>query len=237
MKIIKLEDLTVSYEKKEVVKDVSIDICAGDYVCIVGDNGSGKSTLVESLLCLVPIKSGKVFFNDITKKDIGYLPQQTTLQYNFPASVNEVIMSGFLNNIGKKLFYSKANKQKAKDIIDELGIGKLINKAYNELSGGEKQRVLLARALCATTKVLILDEPVTGLDPNITKDFYKLILKLNQNKKITIIMVSHDIDMAINYANKILHIDNKVLFYGATEKYVECDICNDWLGDKCVSRN
>ena len=205
-------NLTVGYEKKAVVKDLSFTGNKGDYLCIVGENGAGKSTLVKSILGLIPIICGEIIFADgLTKKEIGYLPQQTAVQKDFPATVWEVVMSGFQNQCGLRPFYNQLEKQVAEDNLVKLGIQDLKKKCYRELSGGQQQRVLLARALCATRKMLLLDEPVTGLDPLATKEMYQLIQQLNQDG-ITIIMISHDVNSAIKYASHILYIDETPYF-------------------------
>lgn len=231
MALIYCEDLTMSYENSIVLKDINFEINEGDYICIVGENGSGKSTLIKGLLGIKAPKSGRIRFGDGVKQNqIGYVPQQTSIQKDFPASVFEVVLSGCLNKRGFKPFFSKKEKKIALDSMRKLGIEDLMKKSYADLSGGQQQRVLLSRALCATEKLLLLDEPVTGLDPVVTAEFYELIKKLNKENKITIIMVSHDITSATENANKILHIDGKVLFYGSTEEYRNSDVSNRFIG-------
>ncbi len=216
-------NITVGYEKKAVVKDLSFTVNKGDYLCIVGENGAGKSTLVKSILGLIPTICGEIIFADgLTKKEIGYLPQQTAVQKDFPATVWEVVMSGFQNQGGLRPFYKQLEKQVAEDNLVKLGIQDLKKKCYRELSGGQQQRVLLARALCATRKMLLLDEPVTGLDPLATKEMYQLIQQLNQDG-ITIIMISHDVNSAIKYASHILYID-EVPYFATKEEFIKSKI-------------
>jgi zinc transport system ATP-binding protein len=207
--------ITVGYDGKAVIADVSFTVNAGDYLCIVGENGSGKSTLMKTLLRLKSPMSGKIEAGDgLAPNEIGYLPQQTVIQKDFPASVREVVISGCLNGCGLRPFYNKKEKLSAAENMKKLGVLNLANRCYRELSGGQQQRVLLARALCATRKLLLLDEPTAGLDPNSTAEMYSLIAELNKSGT-SIIMISHDIVNAVKYASHILHIgDRKVQYYG-----------------------
>lgn len=219
--ILSCRDVTVGYDAKIVVDHISFDVKEGEYVCIVGENGSGKSTLLKSILGLVSLKYGSITFgSQILRKHLGYLPQQSNIQRDFPASVYEVVLSGCLNRCGLRPFYSRAEKDLALQHMKRLGISDLKKRSYSALSGGQQQRVLLARALCATDKLLLLDEPVTGLDPLVTAELYQLIQHLNHELGVTIIMVSHDIAMATKYANKILHMKQTLLFYGDTQTYI-----------------
>jgi len=219
MSYIKCKDLSVGYDGNIVSQGINFNLEASDYLCIVGENGAGKSTLMKTLLGLIPKLSGEIEYGeDLSKSDIGYLPQQTLLQKDFPASVREIVLSG---HIGKgSLHYSRIQKQIARESMEYMSISNLANKCYMDLSGGQKQRVLLARALCATSKLILLDEPVTGLDPKVTTDFYNLVKKLNDDG-ISIIMVSHDIESSIKYASHILHIAEKQLFFGETKDYID----------------
>lgn len=229
MKIISCENLCIGYSNKVVVKDISLDINKGDYVCIFGENGSGKSTLIKAILGLVNF-SGNIYYSGIKQSEIGYLPQQTLVQRDFPASVLEVVLSGCINK--KKLFpfYSNIEKKKARDNIRLFNIENLEKKSYRELSGGQQQRVLLARAFCCASKLLILDEPITGLDPIATNEFYSIIRNLNEELGITIIMISHDIKEALRYSNKILYIDNTVKYYGNTKDYIKTYMYSGMVG-------
>ena len=223
MALLTCQELSLGYEGKKVIEDLSFSVNAKDYLCIVGENGSGKSTLVKTLLKLMPPIQGKIIMGDGLKQDeIGYLPQQTIVQKDFPASVREIVLSGCLNHCGLRPFYTKKEKQLADSTMEKLGISSLAKQCYRELSGGQQQRVLLARALCATKKLLLLDEPVAGLDPKATTDMYQMIKMLNQQEDITVIMISHDISAAIKYASHILHLgSHKPLFYGLTQDYLK----------------
>lgn len=220
MSVLACQDLAFSYDGKDVLKGVNFTLKQGEYLCIVGENGSGKTTLMKGLLRLNKPTKGKIVTGDGLKpNEIGYLPQQTQIQRDFPASVYEVVLSGCLNSMGRRLFYSKKHKQLAIDNLEALDILSLKNKCYRELSGGQQQRVLLARALCATQKMLLLDEPVTGLDPVAAEEFYRMIEKLNREKGITIIMVSHDVKGVVSHASHVLHLDGVQKFFGTMEEY------------------
>ena len=220
MTYVSCENITLSYEGMDVVSDLSFDVQSGDYLCIVGENGSGKSTLLKGILGFVKASKGRIVFGDgITRNEIGYLPQQTSKQRDFPASVWEVVLSGCLNRMGVRPFYSRKEKERAVLNLRKLGIEKLRTRSYNELSGGQQQRVLLARALCAAESLLVLDEPVSGLDPIVTADMYELIYKLNREEHMTIIMVSHDMKGALSYADKVLHMRHDGYFFGTMEEY------------------
>lgn len=218
------QNVTLGYEGNVVVSNLSFAVNSGDYLCIVGANGSGKSTLMKTILRLKAPMSGQIITGDgLATDEIGYLPQQTVVQKDFPASVGEVVRSGCLNQCGYRPFYNSAQKQLAKEHMEKLGIAHLAKHCYRELSGGQQQRVLLARALCATRKMLLLDEPVAGLDPQATAEMYGLIQRENKNGT-TIIMISHDIAASISYASHILHMgDQGSLFFGTKEDYLKSD--------------
>lgn len=218
---IEVRDLTLGYEGVIVSSNINCEINKGDYVCIVGENGTGKSTLMKALLNLKTPISGEIVFGDgLDSKRIGYLPQQTVVQKDFPASVNEIVLSGFLGQHGLNPFYTNEEKNRAKTIMKRLGIYDYRKCCYRDLSGGQQQRVLLSRALCATIDLLIMDEPVAGLDPKVTQELYELIARINKEDKITIVMVSHDIEAAKEYASHILHLDRYPKFWGKKEDYV-----------------
>ena len=220
MSYIEVKDLSVGYDGVAVEKNINFTVGKGDYLCIVGENGSGKTTLMKTLLGLNdPLRGQIIFGEDLTKNEIGYLPQQTEVQKDFPASVQEIVLSGCLSACGLRPFYNKSEKALADENIRRMGIEDLKSRCYRELSGGQQQRVLLARALCATRKVLLLDEPVSGLDPKVTASLYELIKDLNK-EGITIIMVSHDIEAAVKYASHILHIGDE-LFFGTKTDYLK----------------
>ena len=219
--IFECKDVTLGYENKVVAKNLNFKIDQGDYLCVVGENGTGKSTLIKTLLGLIKPLNGEVIANVQGKnhKGVGYLPQQTQAQKDFPASVWEVVLSGVLNNDHRCPFYNKKDKAEAEKNMEKLNILDLKKRCYRELSGGQQQRVLLARALCATDSVLILDEPVTGLDPAASMELYETIKDLNKKENVTIIMVSHDIKNALNYATHILHLEQENDFFGTVEEY------------------
>lgn len=220
MALLTCQDITLGYESTKIVEHLSFQIHKGDYLCVVGENGSGKSTLMKTCLNLLPPLLGKVVLGDGLKAiEIGYLPQQTAIQKDFPASCWEIVLSGCLNRCGLHPFYSKNQKQLAAENMKRLGIIHLSNRCYSELSGGQQQRVLLARALCATGKMLLLDEPVAGLDPKVSAEMYEIIQQLNR-EGITIMMISHDIAAVIRYATHILHIGNQSAFWGTKEEYL-----------------
>lgn len=213
MALITCENVSIGYEGQTVVKELNFSIERGDYLCIVGENGSGKSTLVKSLLGLKGADRGKIIYGDgLKKNEIGYLPQKNEEQKGFPASVYEVVLSGRLNGRGWKPFYRKEDKEAAAEKMEMLGITDLARQCFRDLSGGQQQRALLARALCATKSLLLLDEPVTGLDPIVTGEFYDLIRKINQESNIAVVMVSHDIETAVENASHILHLQETVRF-------------------------
>lgn len=215
------QNLSVGYENKIILKDINFSVSVGDYLCILGENGSGKSTLIRTILGLQNPIHGKVIKGDgLNANEMGYLPQQTIVQKDFPATVREIVLSGFQGRIGLRPFYSKKEKKLVDKAIEKMGIDSISKDCYRELSGGQQQRVLLARALCSTQKILILDEPVAGLDPDATKELYSLIDELNRHDRITIIMISHDTKAAIDYASHIMHI-GKEIFFGTKEEYIK----------------
>ena len=217
---IKCTDLTLGYGSQEILSHLSFEVNAGDYLCIVGENGSGKTTLMKTLLGLTKPLKGSIEFSDgVTARTIGYLPQQTDVQRDFPASVREIVLSGCLGHDGFRPFYNKADKALAARSMERMNITDLSLRCYRELSGGQQQRVLLARALCATEKILLLDEPVAGLDPKVTAEMYELIESLKQADGVTVIMISHDVDKALQYASHILHIGSDI-FFGTKDEFL-----------------
>ncbi len=215
------QNLTVGYDGRTVLQGLNFEVNPGDYLCILGENGSGKSTLMKTILGLQAPISGTILTGDgLRKNEIGYLPQQTQAQKDFPASVREIVLSGCQGRCGSRPFYSKEEKRLAEENIGKMGIGSLAKRCYRELSGGQQQRVLLARALCATRKMLLLDEPVSGLDPRVTAEMYGLIETLNREEGITVMMISHDISAALKYASHILHIGDSV-FFGTKADYLQ----------------
>lgn len=232
MSVISCRNVYLSYENNSVINDLNFEVSDGDYLCIVGENGSGKSTLIKAMLGLKQTASGHLHITGgINGGEIGYLPQQTTAQKDFPASVYEVVLSGCIAE-KKGAFFSRKQKNEAIENMKKLDIISLKNKCYRELSGGQQQRVLLARALCAGKKMLLLDEPVTGLDPIVTNEFYTLINKLNSEYGVTIVMVSHDLFSAVEYASHILHLKKDGSFFGTVEEYKCSSLYEMYLGRK-----
>ena len=222
------QDLTLGYDGHEILSGLSFEVDAGEYLCIVGENGSGKSTLMKTILGLQSPMRGKVTTGDgLRRSEIGYLPQQTVVQRDFPASVWEIVLSGCQGRQGLRPFYTKEDKALARENIRKMGLEALTKRCYRELSGGQQQRVLLARALCATQKILLLDEPVSGLDPKVTAEMYGLIDTLNKRDGITVIMISHDLDAAMRYATHILHIGSTV-FFGSKADYLRSEAASSF---------
>lgn len=231
MNILTCKNVSFAYDNGIVLDDVNFSVQQEDYLCIVGENGSGKSTLMKGLLGLIKPAEGRITMeHSLHQNEIGYLPQQTVAQKDFPASVYEVVLSGRLNSRGLRPFYTKEDKDQANSAIEFFGMQNQKKECYRELSGGQQQRVLLARALCATKKLLLLDEPAAGLDPKATADLYKTINYVNKEKRIAIIMVSHDIENAVKYAKHILHLGGKQLFVGTTQEYIESETGARFLG-------
>ena len=217
MNLIETKKLNFSYPtKKDTIKNINLKIEEGTFNVVLGQNGSGKSTLIKCILGLNTGYTGEI----IKEEHIGYLPQKSEIQSNFPASIEEVVLSGTISNNIRSIFYKKEDKENAKQVMQKLGIYDIRKKCFADLSGGQQQRVLIARALCATKKIIILDEPTNGLDPNIAKQIYKLLDKLKKEDNITIVMVSHDIDRALEYADNVIEIENgKITFEGTPEKF------------------
>ena len=217
MDLIQIKNLNYSYPtKKDALKNINIKIEKEKFTCIVGENGSGKSTLLKCILGL-----NKGFTGEIIKNNhIGYLPQKSEIQANFPATIEEVVLSGTIKNHINSIFYRRDDKENAKNIMKKLGIYDIRKKCFADLSGGQQQRVLIARSLCATKEIIVLDEPTNGLDPSIAKQIYELLDSLKKNEKITILMVSHDIERALDYADKVIELhDGEVKFIGEPSSF------------------
>ncbi len=231
MALITCEALSLGYEGGTVVSDLSFTVEKGDYLCIIGENGSGKSTLIRALLGLKEVSRGKIRYGDgFSRQGIGYLPQQTLVQRDFPATVTEIVCTGFLNRKRFSFFYSEKEKKEAADIMDKLSVSSYKEKSYKALSGGQQQRVLLARALCAAKDLLLLDEPTVGLDPLMSATLYRVIQQLNR-EGLTIIMVTHDMEAALRYASHILHLHKDTSFFGTKEEYDHCQVCAQFLDE------
>ena len=221
MSLISLNNLTLAYGDNVVIRDLSLSLEKGDFLCVVGPNGAGKTTLIKGILGLLKPLKGEVILDGLEKNHVGYIPQETTVDNNFPASVYEIVLSGTLNRLGLKSFYRKSEKGIALKNLKLLGITQLKDKSFSDLSGGQRQKVLLARSLSATTKLLILDEPSNNLDSKSKKDFYDLIKKLNQKHGITIIMITHDLDHDNLLGNKILSLREGDIFFGTTSEFIK----------------
>lgn len=221
MALLTCENVAAGYEGAPVIEGLDFTVERGDYLYIVGENGSGKSTLMKTILGLIRPRMGHVVTGEGLKRtEIGYLPQQTVVQKDFPASVREIVLSGCLNRMGLRPFYTRREKELAARNMARLGVTPLANHCYRELSGGQQQRVLLARALCATRKLIMLDEPVTGLDPKVTTEMYELVAALNRDEGLTVVMISHDIAAAVRYATHILHLGGGKYFFGSRAEYL-----------------
>ena len=223
MAILKVNGLSLGYEKQVVIKDISFEVNNKDFILVIGSNGAGKSTLIKGILGIIKPISGEIIYDSETKNHIGYMPQETKVDRNFPASVMEIVLSGLINKMGRRPFYNKEDKKKAREALKILKIENLEKKIFSELSGGQRQKVLLARSLCATTNLLILDEPSNNLDQESKVEFYSTLKHLNECHGITIIMITHDItrDREAFIGNKVLELRPSGYFFDTTEKYME----------------
>lgn len=230
MLLMKCEQLMLGYEKKRIAPTIELCVRKGDFIAVTGENGAGKSTLVKTLLGLIPPLGGKITLGEgMRHRDIGYLPQTSFTARDFPASVGEVVLSGCIAKEGSFPFYRKKHKERAKKAMERLGISEYSDRCFRELSGGQAQRVLLCRALCAADKLLLLDEPVSGLDPAATHEMYEAVRDLNRNDGIAVIMVSHDICTTLGYASHILHLGADEIFFGTCDEYRRSDIGHEFI--------
>lgn len=228
-KLLECKNLYINIEGRTIINNLSFSVEENDFICIVGENGTGKTTLTNAILGLVPISGGSINLYGIGKSDIGYLPQKLKVENNFPASVKEIVMSGFVGKSFLRPFHSKSQKCKADDSLRLLSIENLKNRSFLELSGGQQQRVLLARAICAAEKLVMLDEPVTGLDVNSGNNFYQLIKHLNSHHGVAVVMVSHDVARSVGFCGKVLHLGIGKYFFGKTEDYVKTDLYKHYI--------
>lgn len=232
MKILECTKLQIGYNQP-ILRDLNFTIVNGDYVCVVGENGSGKSTLVKTLLHLVPPLAGKIRFDSsVTKTSIGYLAQYSEIKEDFPATVSQIVLSGCINRLGLRAFYSRKEKDLACRYMKLLEIYESRNKPLKYLSGGEQRRVLLARALTSTDKILFLDEPFNGLDSIVTSQLYEILERINKEFGVTIVMISHDIATALRHVNKVIHLDQAGLFAGTPEEYLMTEFGKNLVGGK-----
>jgi len=234
MAILSCKNVSMGYEGVPVLTGVDFEISRGDYLCIVGINGAGKSTLIKGLLGLRSPLSGTISIGeDLLPNQIGYLPQQTSIQRDFPASILEVVLSGRLNRLGRRPFYTAKDRADAMEKLRMVGLESQSRRCYQELSGGQQQRVLLARALCATGAMLLLDEPAAGLDPMMSHELYDIIDHINRQHGITIVMVSHDLQATLHYATHILHLEHRQLFFGTRAEYLQSEAGRRFTGEDC----
>lgn len=237
MKLISCEKLSINYGRVLAVDEVTFSVKEKDYLFIVGENGSGKSSLLKAILKLKPYKKGDIIFDNLKMSEIGYLPQKSGIQKDFPATVYEVVISGFVHNLKFWPFYDRSQKKRVFEILNLLNLYDFKSYNFNSLSKGQQQKVLLARAICAAKKILFLDEPCASLDPVFTKDFYKIIKKLNEEQNLAIVMVSHDVNLGIKYAKKILHIKKRVIFFGDVDDYSNSKIGRLFLKGEQVDKD
>ena len=227
MPLITCQNATFAYDGKPTVEGLNLQIEQGNYLCVVGENGSGKSTLVKGILGLLAPRKGRIVFGEgLRKSDIGYLPQRNEANRNFPATVWEVVASG-CRGAGPLLRLQQ--KRTIMQSIELLSMAEYRQKSFQELSGGQQQRVLLARALCAAKRLLLLDEPVAGLDPLITKELYQTISMLHE-RGMTVVMISHDIHAATQYGTHIFHLGHGGGFFGTVQEYLDSGMGKAFAG-------
>lgn len=230
MAILTCKNASFGYDGEVVLSGIDFTLCGAEYMCILGENGAGKSTLVKGILGLISPVAGEIEFGEgLRACEVGYLPQQTQVQKSFPASVLEVVLSGRINSMGMRPFYNRKDREDAVKKLELMGMKGMERRSFQELSGGQKQRVLLARAMCAAGRLILLDEPVSGLDPSATTDLYELIADINKNMGMTVIMVSHDTQAAVKYASHIMQLSHTQLFYGTVDDYKNSEVGNDYL--------
>ena len=230
MAILTCKNASFGYDGEVVLSGIDFTLCGGEYMCILGENGAGKSTLVKGILGLISPVTGEIEFGEALRAcEVGYLPQQTQVQKSFPASVLEVVLSGRINSMGMRPFYNRKDREDAVKKLELMGMKGMERRSFQELSGGQKQRVLLARAMCAAGRLILLDEPVSGLDPAATTDLYELIADINKNMGMTVIMVSHDTQAAVKYASHIMQLSHTQLFYGTVDDYKNSEVGHDYL--------
>lgn len=221
MKIVEIKNLSVRYDETKALDNVSFSVDQGDFLGIIGPNGAGKSTLFATMLKLLKQYEGtvKFFGTDIQKsqsylKDVGYVPQKPIFEKNFPATVKDVVQMGIKEDF---------DKDRIDEVLQQLWIHEQSKRRIGELSGGQQQRVFIAKALVHKPKILILDEPVTGIDSQSTELFYSILRELNQNQNITIIWSSHDLDAVNRLASKVACLNRTLFFHGISKEFFEND--------------
>lgn len=230
MTLIKCENLKIGYSSNKVLNKVNLEINNGEFICIVGNNGTGKTTLVKTLLRLTPAISGRIVYDHTVKNTMGYLQQNLQVNEDFPATVYEIVLSGCLSKMGYRMFYGKKEKELALSYMKELGILELKNMPFKRLSGGQQQRVLIARALCSTEKILFLDEPLKGLDYNASNQLFEIISHINKEYGVTIVMITHNIEIALKYISKIVYLDLGKSFVGTPKEFLESEYSKSLVG-------
>ena len=228
MKILTCQNVSFGYENKAVVRDVSFDIESGNFLSILGENGTGKSTLIKGILGLLSPSNGKIEYH-ISRNEIGYLPQQVKIRKGFPATVREVIMSGLLSKQRFGWGKQKEKREQCEKAAELCGVKDLLSRAYCELSVGQQQRVLIARAIVADCRLLILDEPMASLDANSTEALYQILFSMCKDG-VAVMLITHDINEALKYSDKILHMDHVMRFFGTTQEYMQSEIFSMWRG-------
>ena len=216
--ILAIKEVSIAYDAETAIADVSLNVMRGDYFCVVGSNGSGKSSLIKGVLGLVPLSGGCISVGTDPGR-VAYLPQISVIARDFPATVFEVVKTGAQRKGKRALFYSGDDIRAAKDALELLEISHLAKKRIGELSGGQKQRVLLARALCRDPELLVLDEPCSGLDEEITESLYALLGELNRSRDVTVFMISHDLDEIRAHAGRVAVLDNRLVFCGSVSEW------------------
>ncbi len=230
--LINVNDLSLGYNGKDVVRGLSFEVKEGDYISIIGDNGSGKSTLLQALLGLKAHSGGVIDLTDLKRSEIGFLPQQNEERRDFPVTVYEVVLSGCLDRYSRGPLLTRSARKIAFSNMEKMGVTSLAKNTFGTLSGGQRQRVMLARALCSAKRLLVLDEPVTGLDPKTVADIYSLVSYLNREKGMTVITVTHDIRSALKYSSHILRLGTEKHFYGRTDEYLLLDEAKKYADGK-----
>ncbi len=231
--LITAQNITLAFDGHTAAENVSFTLARGDYLCVVGENGSGKSTLLRAVTGEIKPVAGRLMISpELRRAGIGYLPQQSKIQRDFPASVREVVVSGCVRRDNTGLFWKRKSKKRAAEYMKLLHVDALADKCFGELSGGQRQRVLLARAMCASDLLLLLDEPMNGLDPEAAHEMYHAVRMLNRERGLAIMMVSHDVGCALHEAGHVLSMCRGHSFYGTVEEYTAHERLDDETDEK-----